>query len=282
MAGTSEPSSYSWSMSTSRAASGGIAVYSGVNQTAPVDASTIASGSNGNAVAASVTTSAANDRVVAAVSFVTSTTVTPDSTTTERYEASSKSTTSEAADFVQATAGATSAKTATPGTSGSAWIAATVALRDASQATLSVSTAAAPTFSANLNSGDQTKKYTLPLTVIDTRTGESAGLGWDATITSTQFTSGSHKLPTTASTVTEVSETCANGGICTEPTGSIAYPVVVPAGAGPPTAVDFVEAAASTGIGTFTVTPTVSVTVPQNSYTGTYISTLTIAIVSGP
>jgi hypothetical protein len=282
VAGASEPASYSWSLGSSRAASGGIVDYSGVNQTAPVDATATASGTSGNAEAASITTSVANDRVLAAVSFATSTTVTADATTTERYDSSSSSTTGEAADFAQATAGATSAKIATPAVSGSAWIAATIALRDASQATLSVSTAAAPTFSANLNSGDQTKTYTVPLTVNDTRTGASAGLGWNTTVTSTQFVSGGHTLPATVSTITAVSSSCDNGGLCTNPTNSVTYPVAVPAGAGPPTAVKFFNAAATTGIGTFTVTPTVGVTVPQNSFTGSYASTLTISIVSGP
>lgn len=282
VAGASEGASYSWSLGTSRSTSGGIVDYSGINQTAPVDASATATATSGNAVAASVTTSAASDKVVAAVSFATATTVTPGAATTERYDVSSGSTTSEAADFTQASAGATTAKTATPAASGSAWIAATVALRDASQAVLSVSTTAAPSFSANLNSGDQAKTYTVPLTINDTRTSGSAGLGWNTTITSTQFLSGSHTLPTTASTVTAVSSACANGGICTTPTNAVSYPVTVPAGSTPPTAVKFFNAAAATGIGRFTLTPTVSVTVPQNSFSGTYTSTLTISVVSGP
>jgi hypothetical protein len=46
--------------------------------------------------------------------------------------------------------------------------------------------------------------------------------------------------------------------------------------------VKFVNAASATGAGHFTVTPTITVSVPQNSFAGTYTSTLTIAIVSGP
>ena len=282
VAGASEAASYSWSLGTSRATAGGIVDYSGVNQTAPVDASASATGTSGNAVAASVTTSAAGDQVVAIASFATATTVTADSTTTERYDVASGSTTGEAADFAQSSAGATSAKTAEPAATASAWITATVALRDASQATLSVATTAAPSISANLNSGDQTKTYAVPLTVNDTRTGASAGLGWNTTITSTQFLSGTRTLPTTASAITAMSSACANGGLCTTPTNAITYPVTVPAGSTPPTAVKFFNAAAATGIGTFTVTPTVSVTVPQNSFSGTYTSTLTISVVSGP
>jgi hypothetical protein len=279
--GASEGSSYSWGLGTSRSTSAGIVAYRGVNQTAPVDASATATGTSGNAVGPSVTTSAANDQVVALVSFATATTVTADASTTERYDVSSGSTTSEAADSTQASAGTTTAKTARPA-SGSAWIAATVALRDASQATLSVATTAAPSISANLNSGDQTKTYTVPLTLNDTRTGASAGLGWNTTITSTQFLSGTRTLPTTASSITAVSSACANGGLCTTPNNATTYPVTVPAGSTPPTAVKFFNAAAATGIGTFTLTPTVSVMVPQNSFSGTYTSTLTISVVSGP
>jgi hypothetical protein len=58
--------------------------------------------------------------------------------------------------------------------------------------------------------------------------------------------------------------------------------VAVPAGSGPPTAVKFFNSAANTGMGLFTLTPTIGVFVPQNTYAGTYTSTLTIAVVSGP
>jgi hypothetical protein len=280
VAGSAEPSLYSWGLGTTRQASGGIFDYSGVNNTAPIDATASASGASGNAAAASVTTSVANDQVIVAAGFNITTTVTAPSGTTERYDKSSPLTTTEGADFAQATAGTTPAKTATPLISTSAWIAQTVALRDAAQAILSATTAAAPTFSANLDSGDQTPTYTAPLTVNDTRT--TGSVGWNLTITSTQFTTGTRTLATNASSVTAVTAACANGGICISPTNSITYPVNVPAGSTPPTAVKFRNAASATGVGTFTVTPTVGVFVPQNSFAGSYASTLTISIVSGP
>jgi len=282
VATATEPSSYSWSLGTSRAASGGIADYSGVNSTVPIDASASATGTSGSAAIPSATTSAPNDLVLAVASFATATTVTPDASTTERFDVASGSNTTDVADFAQVSAGATGAKTATPVVSTGVWIAQTVALRDATQATLSVSTTAAPSFSANLNSGDQAKTFTVPLTLADTRTGASAGLGWNTTITSTQFTAGAKTLSATASTITAVSSACANGGLCTNPTNAITYPLAVPAGVGPPTAVKFYSAAVATGKGVFTLTPTVSVTVPQNAFTGIYTSTLTISIVSGP
>jgi hypothetical protein len=147
--------------------------------------------------------------------------------------------------------------------------------------TLSLSTSATPAFSANLDSGDSTPTYTVPLTIQDTR---GTGAGWNTTITSTQFTTGGatpSTLATNASTLTGVSSTCTSG-TCTNPTNAISYPVAVPAGATAPTAVKFFNAAANTGMGKFTNTPTIGVFVPQSSFAGTYTSTLTISIVSGP
>jgi hypothetical protein len=71
-------------------------------------------------------------------------------------------------------------------------------------------------------------------------------------------------------------------GTCTLPTNSITYPVAVPAGVGPPAAVKFFNAAINTGMGNFTITPTVTVSFPANSFAGVYTSTVTFAIVSAP
>jgi hypothetical protein len=46
--------------------------------------------------------------------------------------------------------------------------------------------------------------------------------------------------------------------------------------------VKFFNAAATTGMGKFTITPTVSIALPATTYAGTYTSTLTLAVVSGP
>jgi hypothetical protein len=144
--------------------------------------------------------------------------------------------------------------------------------------TLSLTTSAAPSFSANLDLGDSTPTYTAALTTQDTR---GTGAGWNETITSTQFTTGTQTLATNASSLTGVTSSCASG-TCTNPTNSVTYPVAVPAAATPPTAVKFFNAAATTGMGKFTTTPTVGVFVPQSSFAGTYSSTITLAVVSGP
>jgi hypothetical protein len=150
-----------------------------------------------------------------------------------------------------------------------------------SGSTLSLTSVATPSFSANLNAGDSTPTYTVPLTIQDTR---GSGAGWNATITSTTFSTGGATpslLATNSSSLTGVTSACA-GGTCVNPTNAITYPVAVPAASTAPTAVKFFNAAASSGMGKFTVTPTVGVFVPQSSVAGTYSSTLTISIVSGP
>ena len=282
VAGASEPTSYAFTSSGSRNASGGISAYSGVNATVPVDASDEATGASGNATAPAVTSSSANDLVVSAVSVAVLTTVTPASGTTERFDKSSSSTELESADAAQAAAGAGTARTATPLIATAAWTAQSIALRDATAAGLSLSAGTTASFSASLDAGDQTPTFSLAATVTDTRTGASAGLGWNLTITSTHYATAGATLSNTASTVTAVAPACANNGVCVSPTNATTYPVSVPAGTTAPAAVKLASVAAGTGEGFFSVPVTVAVTVPQNSFSGSYQSTLTISIVSGP
>ena len=130
-----------------------------------------------------------------------------------------------------------------------------------------------------LDGTDQTVAYTVPLTMNDLR---GSGAGWNLTMTSTTFTNGTQTLATTASSIASASSSCTAGGTCTNPTNSITYPLTVPAAATAPTAVKVFNAAANTGMGRFTVTPSINISIPGNSYAGTYNSTLTIAAVTGP
>jgi WxL domain surface cell wall-binding len=136
-----------------------------------------------------------------------------------------------------------------------------------------------------LTGDDQTTSYALGLTVNDPR-GNAAG--WNLTITSTTFTgttSSSNQLSTTASSINAAPTVVCSGvgGHCTNPDdGVISYPVGVPAGASAPPAVKFFDARANTGLGKFTITPTVTIAIPGNTYAGTYISTVTIALSIGP
>jgi hypothetical protein len=148
--------------------------------------------------------------------------------------------------------------------------------------TLTLSTSATPSVSATLDGTDQTPSYTLPMSLND---ATGSGAGWNITITSTTFSTGGGSpktLSTSASTTTAAGATCAGGTTCTAPTNSIGYPLAVPAGSSAPTAVKLFNAAANTGLGNFTVTPTIQVAIPANTYAGTYTSTVTVAVVSGP
>jgi hypothetical protein len=130
-----------------------------------------------------------------------------------------------------------------------------------------------------LNGSDQTATTTLTVKPDD----ESAGhAGWNITETSTTFSDGAgHTLPTTATTTTG-SSSATTGGNCVMPTNSITYPVTLPAGSVAPTAVKTYNAAAGTGQGPTNVTLNYQLAVPANAYHGTFTSTWTIAIVSGP
>jgi hypothetical protein len=151
-----------------------------------------------------------------------------------------------------------------------------------SAGTLSLSTTASPTFSATLDGTDQAPTYTLPGTLND---ATGSGSGWNTTITSTQFTTGGatpRTLSTTASAITGVTSVATANTTTTAPTNAITYPLAVPAAATAPAAVKYFNAAANTGMGEFTLTPTVKVSIPANTYAGSYSSTLTLASVSGP
>lgn len=152
--------------------------------------------------------------------------------------------------------------------------------------TQSISTPTIPT--VTLAGIDQTVNYTLPTTVVD---ATGTGNGWNLTLTSTTFSTGGgtpHTLATDASTITSVTSSCItpeSGSItCTNPTNAISYPLTVPAAASAPTPAKFFNAATATGMGKFTITPTIAIAIPANTYASGsgYSSTLTVAVISGP
>ena len=135
--------------------------------------------------------------------------------------------------------------------------------------------------SLNLNGKDKLVSYTLPITVADAR---GSGNGWNLSITSSRFSTsnGKGKLPANASTITGMGVSCNAHSTCTKPTNSISYPLGVPAGNPPPSPVKFFNAGVRTGLGRFLLSMMVNVTIPGDAEAGTYTSTITVAIVSGP
>jgi hypothetical protein len=148
---------------------------------------------------------------------------------------------------------------------------------------LAFTSSAAPSFSVNLDGSDQSPTYNIPSVAEDSR---GSGDGWNVTITSTRFETGgtpNRTLSNSASWATAVSVSCLSGQTCTDPSNSISYPLAIPAGATPPTAVKLYNAAVDTGRGEFDpFSPTIQVGVPANTYAGTYTSIVSLAIVSGP
>jgi hypothetical protein len=145
---------------------------------------------------------------------------------------------------------------------------------------LTLKTSPTATFpSVTLNGYNATTSLVIELTLSDQT---ASGSGWNLTGTSTTLTAGAEKnLPTTATTITAAAKAAATGN-CKLPTNSVTYPVTLPAGTTAPTAAKLFNAAAKTGEGPTTVKLTTKVALPANTRAGSYSSTWTLAMVSGP
>ncbi|HEY6278177.1 MAG TPA: WxL domain-containing protein [Streptosporangiaceae bacterium] len=164
---------------------------------------------------------------------------------------------------------------------------------------LTLTSAASLTWAVTLNglnqsavdttAGDQ--QYT-----VDDATG--SGAGWHVTTAATTFTDGSHTLANsgtfvTTGSVTSISATTAPtatcAATCTLPTNSTTYPVAITTAASSPTPVTIYDTAASTGLGQVVIGGSASpnpvgwwLNVPASVVSGSYTSTITMAIVSAP
>src|SRR5436305_7319748 len=276
-----EAATYTWSVASGTFnLAGGIVDYAGINST-PLDGTKSSGGNSGSVACTGFNTTTANDIVIVAAADRNNVTFTAPTGMTERFEDGQSNDSLEHSDVRQASSGATGTKTAAPSNTGQAWACHVLALKP-STGNLAVSApGAAPSFSLTLNGLDQTATPPPSLSVTDTR---SFPAGWNVQVTSTQFDDGAgDTLPTNASTVTGVTSACNTGSTCgTAPTNNVTYPFTVPAGSTPPTSVKLYNAASGTGGGIVDVTPTVRVAVPGNAAAGSYTSTLTVTVASGP
>jgi hypothetical protein len=130
-----EPANYTWTIGTSNRATGGIIGYAGVDHSSsPIDVNSAAidsSGASSSPAAPSVTTAGNNEMLVAFFGIRSGDTFTPPAGMTEEWDVSAggSSPASEAADVLQASAGASGAKTATATGGAANWIAQLVALK---------------------------------------------------------------------------------------------------------------------------------------------------------
>ena len=164
-----------------------------------------------------------------------------------------------------------------------------------------VSTPSTVSFSDTLNGLNQTPTATQGIDVGD---ATGSGSGWNITATSTTFTCTSAPaagtcqkstgvfneqfLSTTATTIQATGPTvaCDASSTCTTANNTVSYPYTLPAASVAPAATKMynanTNAGAGTGLGDQTVTATFQLAVPANTYIGTYSSTWTYSLVSGP
>jgi alpha-tubulin suppressor-like RCC1 family protein len=131
-----------------------------------------------------------------------------------------------------------------------------------------------------LNGANQSQTMSVAFTVGDM---SNTAAGWKLQGTSTTFTNSAlQTLPTTATTVTSVASTSAGSPSCSMPTNVVTYPVTLPAGGTAPPAQTIYDANTGTGAGYTDVTLNFKLAVPANAYIGTFNSTWTFSVVSGP
>jgi hypothetical protein len=137
--------------------------------------------------------------------------------------------------------------------------------------------------------------------VVDDATGSSAG--WNVTTSATTFSTGGGTPKTladigtfsttgsvaSATAVTAPSQACTSAGDCTVPTNSTTYPVAITTAATTPQAYTIYNAALNTGIGSVNIGGSATtnpvgwwIHVPGTTAPGTYTSTITISVNSGP
>jgi hypothetical protein len=114
----SEPTNYTWTLSSSEAAAGGILAYTGVDAQSPIDAQGGQSNSKSTSITApSITTSVSGDALVAFFDITQNNTVTSPGSMTERFDLASNAVmpflTAEGADEIQPSAGPTGPRVAT-------------------------------------------------------------------------------------------------------------------------------------------------------------------------
>jgi hypothetical protein len=266
---------------------GQVSEWSGVATSSPLDpigTSTAASGTS-LAVTTSAATTLAGDLVVTSFSEALGTaataTFTPGTSWTNLGNTGASSIRWHyAADYRLGMAAGTVSETQTSNRSGT-WAGAIAAFKPlvCSGGALTLPAPSAVSFpSVTLTGLDQTKTAASQLNPND---ATGSGSGWNIQGTSTTFTSAGSSLPTTATSLTSASVT-AGSGTCSLPTNSASYPITLPAATTAPPAVKLYNAAANTGGGSLILVLNFALSVPANARSGTYSSSWTFSIASGP
>ena len=127
--------------------------------------------------------------------------------------------------------------------------------------------------SVTLNGANFLTTFTLNTLVTD---ATGSGAGWHLTISGTPLSDGVNGHPTLSQAMLNFGIACLSTSTCTAP---IASSSVVGISTAP---VVFFSVAPNSGMGSFQMVNSVDVFIPANAFAGTYTSTLTLAVVSGP
>ncbi len=123
-----------------------------------------------------------------------------------------------------------------------------------------------------------------------------SGAGWHVQVAATTFTdsttsaslSSSGTFSTNGSTSSSTATTgpsaaCTSSGACTPPSNGTSYPVAITTAVSSPTPVTIFDAAAGSGLGDITISSVGWwLSIPPTATAGTYTSTVTFSITSGP
>jgi hypothetical protein len=165
--------------------------------------------------------------------------------------------------------------------------------------TLALTSPVALAWSATANGLDQqladTSSAHQSYLVTDSST---AGAGWHVTVSATTFTSGASTLANAGTFLTNGSITaeaattaptasCGSLSTCTLPARTTVYPVAITTAASAPASFTICNAGLNTGLGTIQIGVGANpvgwwVNVPAKALAGTYTSTVSLQIVSGP
>lgn len=147
--------------------------------------------------------------------------------------------------------------------------------------TLTITTPTVANFGGiTLNGTAQTTNAALgTFSVTDAR---GSGIGWNVTVQATQFTMTGHTLAMNsismpAPTVAKADSTSGNVP------SIVAGPYLIDNASAVKISSAALDASAGNGMGSYTYTPgNLTLSVPANAYAGTYTSTVTVSVVTGP
>jgi hypothetical protein len=273
-------SSVKFTLSASDSAAAQLSEWSGIETASPLDGTGTATATTSKTtLSVSATAAAANELAITsfAVSGSAGNTFTPATGWTNLMAGHADSRTG---DYEIGVGSGSVSEIETASTSG-LWAGAIVTFYGScGGGSLALTSPATATFPGlTLNGTNQSVTTSLAFTPTDS-TGSASG--WSLAGTSTTFkNAGSKTLPTTATTITAGS-VVATSATCRLPTNAIAFPVTLPAAATAPAAVKLFDGGAATGLGASTVTLTFKLSVPPNANNGTFSSTWTFSIASGP